>query len=423
MIALMVGSTGQPVQVLQLGLARAGMYDGPLDGIFGAETLDGVKHFQSVSGLRSTGVVARLTWHNLMPFLKGYRSVTVGPGDTLWGIARQYGTSLSALVTANPTLEPMNIPANTTIIVPMGFPLVPTNIGCSWELTSYIVEGLTMRYPFIALESVGLSVMKRNLYSLVIGSGSRRVLANSSHHANEWITTPMLLKFVEEYAQAVATGRSIGGRSASQLLGDNTLYAIPLVNPDGVDLVNGVITDGPYYRTAIAYSADYRDIPFPSGWKANIRGVDLNLQYPAGWDTAKEIKYAQGYTRPGPRDYVGPNVLSEPESLAMYNYTMSHNVDITLSYHTQGSVIYWKYLDKTPLGARILGERMSNASGYELEDTPFLSGHAGYKDWFIQEYNKPGYTLEMGIGESPLPLNQFDQIYDAGKAILLEALA
>ncbi len=72
-----------------------------------------------------------------------------------------------------------------------------------------------------------------------------------------------------------------------------------------VDLVNGLLTDGGYYRRAQQIASDYPAIPFPSGWKANIEGIDLNLQFPAGWENAKRIKYAQGYTKPAPRDYVG----------------------------------------------------------------------------------------------------------------------
>jgi hypothetical protein len=49
-----------------------------------------------------------------------------------------------------------------------------------------------------------------------------------------------------------------------------------MVNPDGVDLVNGFLESGPYYQMAKAIGESYPDIAFPSGWKANIEGVDLN---------------------------------------------------------------------------------------------------------------------------------------------------
>ena len=61
-----------------------------------------------------------------------------------------------------------------------------------------------------------------------------------------------------------------------------------------MDLVNGLLNSGIYYRRARQIADDYPAIPFPDGWKANIDGVDLNLQFPAGWEMAKQIKFSQG---------------------------------------------------------------------------------------------------------------------------------
>ena len=81
-----------------------------------------------------------------------------------------------------------------------------------------------------------------------------------------------------------------------RLFEEYSLYLVPLVNPDVVDLVNGLLTEGFYYRRAVRIASGFPDIPFPDGWKANIQGVDLNLQFPAGWDMAKKIKFEQGIT-------------------------------------------------------------------------------------------------------------------------------
>ena len=72
-------------------------------------------------------------------------------------------------------------------------------------------------------------------------------------------------------------------------------------------------------------------------------------------------------------------------------------------------------------GARALGEKFAALSGYELADTPYESSFAGYKDWFIQEFRRPGYTIEVGAGENPLPLEQFDEIYRDNLGILVTA--
>ena len=125
--------------------------------------------------------------------------------------------------------------------------------------------------------------------------------------------------------------------------------------------------------------------------------MDLNLQFPAEWKRAKETKYAQGFTKPAPRDFVGEGPLTQPEALALYNFTLEHNFNLSISYHTQGEEIYWQFLDYNPPDSRRIGEIFARVSGYRLADVPYNSSFAGYKDWFIQNYNKPGYTVEAGL--------------------------
>ena len=147
--------------------------------------------------------------------------------------------------------------------------------------------------------------------------------------------------------------------------------------------------------------------------------MDLNLQFPAKWEEAKKIKYAQGFTRPAPRDFVGYAPLSQPEALALYHFTFRHAFQLMLTYHTQGQVIYWKFDDFLPPRSLEIAERFSELSDYRLEITPSASANAGYKDWFIQQFNQPGYTIEAGIGQNPLSLSQLDTIYHDNLGILV----
>lgn len=375
--------------------------------------------FQLREGLYPSGTEDVLTTQRLTPFLLGYERYMVQKGDTYYKLARRFGTTMRAIRTANPGQAPQQLRIGQYLTVPYGFPVVPTDVPFTSELLNVCVQGLTARYPFISHSKLTTTAYGRRVVLLRMGEGRRSVLYNASHHANEWITTPVLLHFLEQYAEAVMNGEKIFDLDAVSLFRRTRLDMVPLVNPDGVDLVTGAIAPGSaQYEAAQLIAAYYPSIPFPLGWKANLIGVDLNLNYPAGWEQARENKFALGFTGPAPRDYVGEAPLDQPESAAMARLTRETQPRLTLSYHAQGEVIYWKFLDIEPAGAEAIGEEFARVSGYALEDTPFAAGFAGYKDWFLQEFHRPGYTIEVGLGENPLPLRQFDSIYRKNLGIL-----
>ncbi len=304
----------------------------------------------------------------------------------------------------------------------MTLSIVKTDVPTTSALCAQTIQELTERYPFCRSEVLTATAFGREVRTLVIGQGPRRVVYSAAHHANEWITAPVLLKFCEELAEAIASGGQIFGVDGEALAQAATIYMVPMVDPDGVDLVTGEIPPGSaQFAAAEALAENYPSIPFPEGWKANLLGVDLNLNYPAGWLQAREIKFSQGYTRPGPRDYVGRAPLNQLETRALAGYTEFLDPALVLALHTQGQVIYWQFSDIEVPGAQALGEEFARVSGYALEETPFASAFAGYKDWFIQQFRRPGYTIEAGIGENPLPLSQFDEIYRRCLGILVTA--
>lgn len=301
-------------------------------------------------------------------------------------------------------------------------PIVDTQVPITSARCDRMILALTQAYPFCRSELLTSTVFQRPIRTLVIGNGPRKLLYTAAHHANEWITSLILLKFTEDWAQAIQSGGKIGDMDAGQLAQEVTVYMVPLVNPDGVDLVTGAISpSSPQYDLATRISQDFPAIPFPQGWKANLLGTDLNLNYPAGWLVAREIKFMQGYVKPAPRDYVGSSPLNQQETRALAEYTKIINPVLTLAFHTQGKEIYWQFRDYEIPGARELGEKMAQASGYRLADVPYESAFAGFKDWFIQEYRRPGYTIEAGQGTNPLPLSQFPEIYRDTLPILLIA--
>ena len=290
--------------------------------------------------------------------------------------------------------------------------IVNTDIPITAQGCDRAILALAQRYDFCRTELVARTAFSRPIRALTIPGGPRRVLYTAAHHANEWITALILLKFAEEYASALETEGNVFGIPARLIRETATVTLVPMVDPDGVDLVTGAIPEeSDQYIFARELASHYPQIPFPEGWKANLFGVDLNLQYPAGWLQAREIKFSQGFTRPGPRDYVGRAPLTQNETRGLAAFTEMLDPALVLAFHSQGEEIYWQFGGYEIPGARALGEEFARLSGYALTDTPESSAYAGYKDWFIRYFQRPGYTVEVGEGQNPLPLSQFPEIY------------
>jgi g-D-glutamyl-meso-diaminopimelate peptidase len=417
---LRLGSRGTEVKLVQSLLAKIGYDAGAIDGVFGQQTRQAVIEFQRDNGITPDGVVGPATSRLFERFLLGYDTYTIQPTDTFYKIAARYYTSLNAILVANPGLIPTNLQVGQQIIVPYGIDVVFTDVDYTYEIMERAIRGLKARYPFLEVGVAGKSVLGKNLYYLRLGTGPTEVFYNGSHHGIEWITTPLLMKFIENYSRAYATGSRIQGYDIRDLFRRSSIYIIPMVNPDGVNIaLEGPQPSNPYYNDLLRWNNT--GLPFSQVWKANTRGVDLNRNYPASWQEAKNQEPALGIFGPAPTRYGGPAPLSEPETQAIVNFTRQHNFKLAIAYHTQGRVIYWLYKDIRPPRALEIGQTFANITGYILANVPTVAAYAGYKDWFVEVYRRPGYTIEAGIGRNPVPISQFDTIYRENEEVLLLA--
>ncbi len=417
---LRTGDAGSDVMEIQSVLKKMGLYTGGVDGLFGENMRRSMEEFQRRFDLTVDGVIGPQTWKVLTQFLLGYDVYTVQPGDTYLSIAKRYGTDPAAIEVANPSRDPRNLPIGARITVPYSFEVTAVDTAYTYEVLMRNIQGLKARYPFLRVSGIGASVLGRTLYCLRLGTGAWNVSYNASHHALEWITSPLLMKFAEEYLRAYALNQQINGQDPRRLWDSTTIWLIPMVNPDGVDLVlNGLLPGNPYYDRLIAWNGGSSD--FSTVWQANIRGVDLNHNYNAAWRESKRAESELGITGPGPTRFSGPYPVSEPETRAMVSFTRSHDLRLVMAYHSQGRVIYWNFMGLAPAEARTIGEELARISGYTLTEAAGVASYAGYKDWYTQEFRRPGYTVEVGEGQNPLPLSQFPQIYEENLGMLLYA--
>ena len=287
METLRIGSTGPYVELLQSTLKKLGFYFGNIDGIFGNNTYNSVINFQRNFGLVIDGIVGANTWNSLSPYINGYTNRTIQSGDTLFKLAQTFGTSINRIIAANPNIDVNNLQIGQRIIIPFGN-IVQTNISYTYPFLRMNIDALKKSYPFLETGSIGKSVLGNDLIYIKLGTGRKEVFYNASFHANEWIGSPLLMKFTEEYLLSYVNNSTIFGYNSRNLWRNISLYIVPMVNPDGVNLVTGEYRQSSInYNNALSISRNYPSIPFPNGWKANIQGVDLNLQFPARLGTSK----------------------------------------------------------------------------------------------------------------------------------------
>lgn len=278
-----------------------------------------------------------------------------------------------------------------------------------------IIASIGERYPFVSIGSIGKSVSGRDLPAIRIGRANEYVLYVGAFHGTERITTVVLLKFVEEFCEALKNGTEISGVNAQKAMYGRGLIVVPVINPDGCEIaLKGPASCG-YFATKISRlsGGNYQK------WNANMRGVDINHNFDAGWEELHEMERKSGIYGPNPTRYGGPKPESEPETVALTGLCRSVKIRHVVAFHSQGEVIYWNYGNKQIPRAQKMAEIMATSTGYALDVPTGLALGGGFKDWFIEEYCRPGFTVEIGKGENPLQPEKAPEIYERLKEMMV----
>ncbi len=227
--------------------------------------------------------------------------------------------------------------------------------------------------------SIGKSYLGKDIkYFAVRKSKTPVILVQYAIHAREYITTYLALKQIEDFKKNGKRG---------------TAYFIPALNPDGIKI----------------------SLEENSLWKANARGVDLNVNFDARWGEGESNALIRGS-----QNYIGERPFSEPETVALRDFTYMVKPTATVSYHSKGEEIYWQFSQSqnAVLRDRKLAEAVSRVTGYPLKLTPNSAG--GYKDWCIDKLKIPALTIEVGSDDLTHPVGKehLPQIHGRNKEVI-----
>ncbi len=259
--------------------------------------------------------------------------------------------------------------------------------------------------------SIGESTEGRTISCIRIGSGKRILFINGAHHGLESLTSALIMRFLKSCLCALKSDGMMFGHNIRALCKRTSLYAVPMVNPDGVEMAaHGPDFTNPFHRDIIRRSGIF---DFAGIWQANVRGVDINHNYDAEWQSIKKA--------PSPTRWGGEYPESEPETRAVTALVRSIQCDMLIAFHSQGREIYYDFNGAAAPRSEEIGEKLAKASGYKLSVPEGYASFGGCKDWFIKEFGKEGFTVEIGSGKNPLPLEMLDDVYPENTRLILTA--
>lgn len=296
--------------------------------------------------------------------------------------------------------------------------IINTNQPLSYRIVESNLKSLQEAYPEqIKTSVIGHSVLGRKLSLIRLGTSKPKLLITGIFHGREWLTGLLVLKMAEEYAKAAKYNQPIGPYQPGRFFKKGSILLVPMVNPDGVEIVlrgTEAVPNPGLLRKANDGSNDF------TRWKTNARGVNLNIQFRAAWENAISL------SQPHYEKYKGPRPESEPESRALAGLVRKEKPAAVISYHSSGEVVYWQYGQTGKILKRDLelAEGISRLTGYRLAKEPRIESHGGFKDWFIKEFRRSGFTVEIGepVADRPLPLSWFEKIWRENRQVPLYVL-
>jgi hypothetical protein len=260
------------------------------------------------------------------------------------------------------------------------------------------------KYKGVEVSIIGKSEQDRNIYMLEIGLGEQDpsekkpiIMITGNAHAREFAGAEYIVKFLNDTIK-----RANDDPYTKLLLENAVIVAVPLVNPDGREML-----------------IDSKK----SGRKSNANGVDLNRAMPSvnAGQLAKGVRRVKDFsTKPGLAFFAGYNLGTESETQAMikwFNYYVPF-ADLYIDLHQQGGFVLYNKVYTSEEGDRLSKEyavrnNILLKKGYPLRTEKGNYGLAGnggtltdyaksVAEGFIYSYSLGRMVLDADGTELPL---------------------
>lgn len=275
----------------------------------------------------------------------------------------------------------------------------------------------------LRVDEIGQTVDGNKLYDFRVGNpaAERHLLVFGGIHAREYITAQLVMRQLVQLLSDQSTNGSYENIAVRELLSNTEIHFIPMANPDGISIsqlgLEGLHTEAVRETVRQIAAKDGKALTesYLRQWKSNANGVDLNRNFDARWES-----YNDHLGHASADHYKGTAPECELESKALADLTRQFQFDATLSYHTQGEVIYWNFGQEGELKnmSLLLANRVSELTGYRLDGNFHALDTAGYKDWAISKLGIPSLTIEAGHGGNPVDPAQMDAIWRENRNVV-----
>ncbi len=279
------------------------------------------------------------------------------------------------------------------------------------------IDRLITKYPDdLKVNDLCATFDGRIVKEILIGSetSKRHIFINGGTHANEYISSQLVMKQLACFLDDVRSNRKYKNVRLSELCENVAIHVVPMINPDGITFVQKGLSGMKNKQTiekineiAKLDGSSANDSDYQKSWKANAEGIDINRCYDSFWKQYNEVNH------PSSKYYKGSKVCDSEESLAIANLTKQYLFDCTISYHTQGQVVFC-------VGVDSFTQSIADLTGYTIINQGYIE--PAYSDWAGSVLSIPSLTIEVGCGDNPISFTQFENIWEENKNVWMEML-